>query len=373
MSAAEILAAGLREQGRVLLVGERTAGEALPSVSIKLPTNGYFMYPIADFKTRSGRSIEGQGVTPDHAITIDRATLLSGKDAALEKAVSLAADGTKFPSGPIAEQKLEDTDLTNDAPAPPPPSVKPLAPPPIKPPPPMTSGRGTGIGSGLGSATPTKDEAALKIVAEFVAKTGGVDAWKAVRSYSTDGVLKTGPQAVEQIIKTYRTDPNLYAVHIRSPIVGEIRQFHSDKKFTVQTDLGTETSIDTPFPIEQADSFYPLRVFAEPSTFKSAKYLGIFDREGKKAHVIEISSNFGDNLGLAFETTTGLLISYAGRYGSVTYSDYRKTGSLLLPYKIETGSTFSILLGTISLNVTIDEAVFRRKQHCFDLELKKEK
>ncbi len=373
MSAAEILAAGLQEQGRVLIVGERTGGEALPSVSIELPTKGYFMYPIADFKTRTGRSIEGQGVTPDHTISIDRATLLSGKDAALEKALSLVADGSKFPTGPIAEPKQEETEFTNAAPAAPPIAAKRIAPPPMRPPPPINSGRGTGIGSGLTNAVATKDEAAFKVVANFVTITGGVDAWKAVRSYSTDGVIKTGSQAIEQRVRTYRTDPNMYAVHINSPIVGEIRQIHSDKRYTIHTDLGSQTSATTPFSIAQADSFYPIREFVDPSSFKSAKYLGIFDRDGKKTHVIEVKSAYGDTLGLAFDTTTGLLISYAGMYGSVTYSDYRKAGDLLLPHKIETGSTFSILLSTISINVPIDEAVFRKKQHCFDIELKKEK
>ncbi|MEO6391875.1 MAG: S41 family peptidase, partial [Pyrinomonadaceae bacterium] len=75
------------ETKRALVVGERTAGAALPSVFEKLPTGAVFQYAVGDFKTPSGVLIEGRGVIPDKPVQLTRESLLAGKDAQLDAAV----------------------------------------------------------------------------------------------------------------------------------------------------------------------------------------------------------------------------------------------------------------------------------------------
>jgi carboxyl-terminal processing protease len=86
-STSEIFAGGLQESGRATIVGERSAGAALPSIITKLPTGALFQYAIADFKTPKGTLIEGRGVIPNVEVGLSRAALLGGRDPQLETAV----------------------------------------------------------------------------------------------------------------------------------------------------------------------------------------------------------------------------------------------------------------------------------------------
>ncbi|HEU0184324.1 MAG TPA: S41 family peptidase, partial [Blastocatellia bacterium] len=86
-STSEIFSGGIQELGRAVIVGERSAGAALPSYFQKLPTGALFQFAIADFKTPNGVMIEGRGVIPDIEAPYNRASLLAGHDAQLEAAV----------------------------------------------------------------------------------------------------------------------------------------------------------------------------------------------------------------------------------------------------------------------------------------------
>ncbi len=86
-STSEIFAGGMQELGRAVVVGERTAGAALPSILQKLPTGALFQYAIADFRTPKGTLIEGRGVEPDIEVKLTRRELLEGRDPQLDAAI----------------------------------------------------------------------------------------------------------------------------------------------------------------------------------------------------------------------------------------------------------------------------------------------
>jgi carboxyl-terminal processing protease len=88
-SASEILAGGLQEVKRAIIIGNATLGGVLPSVFEKLPIGARLQYAIADFKTAKGVLLEGLGVTPDIPVDLTRKALLEGRDPVLEKAVAL--------------------------------------------------------------------------------------------------------------------------------------------------------------------------------------------------------------------------------------------------------------------------------------------
>jgi carboxyl-terminal processing protease len=88
-STAEILAAGLQEAGRALVLGTQTAGAVLPSIMKILPTGARLQYPVADFITPKGRALEGQGVIPDIEIPLSRAALARGQDNVIQAALAI--------------------------------------------------------------------------------------------------------------------------------------------------------------------------------------------------------------------------------------------------------------------------------------------
>jgi carboxyl-terminal processing protease len=88
-STSEIFAAGMQENERAKIVGERSAGQILVSLFDTLPTGAIFQYAISDYKSPKNILIEGRGVIPDVEVKTTRQTLLEGRDAQMEEAVKL--------------------------------------------------------------------------------------------------------------------------------------------------------------------------------------------------------------------------------------------------------------------------------------------
>ena len=86
-STSEILAGGLQDLHRARIFGTHTAGAALPSVIERLPNGDGFQYAIANYISASGKTLEGNGVTPDVEVSPDAEALRNGKDVVLEAAL----------------------------------------------------------------------------------------------------------------------------------------------------------------------------------------------------------------------------------------------------------------------------------------------
>ncbi|MEQ1886833.1 MAG: S41 family peptidase [Bryobacteraceae bacterium] len=87
-STSEILAAGMQDLGRARVFGTRTAGAALPSQFILLPNGDGFQYAEANYISRGGKVLEGEGVTPDVTVKHTRESLLAERDAFIDAAMS---------------------------------------------------------------------------------------------------------------------------------------------------------------------------------------------------------------------------------------------------------------------------------------------
>ncbi len=89
MSAGEILAATLQENGRARVLGRKTGGSVLLMRRIALPDGGELRLSVEDFAMASGRRLEKNGVDPDEVLKLGLADLKPGLDADLARAMAL--------------------------------------------------------------------------------------------------------------------------------------------------------------------------------------------------------------------------------------------------------------------------------------------
>ena len=88
LSTSEILAAGLQEIKRAVVIGRTTGGMVLPSQVEELPGGGEFQFVFADFHTPKGVRLEGQGVKPDIPVELTQEGLLAHPDPILDAALA---------------------------------------------------------------------------------------------------------------------------------------------------------------------------------------------------------------------------------------------------------------------------------------------
>jgi carboxyl-terminal processing protease len=87
-STSEIFASGMRDLGRVQIVGGRSsAGAALPSVIEQLDEGALLQYVVGDYHSPKGTVVEGKGVVPDVVVSETRADFAAGRDSVLDAAV----------------------------------------------------------------------------------------------------------------------------------------------------------------------------------------------------------------------------------------------------------------------------------------------
>ena len=362
-SAAEIFAAAMQESGRAFLVGERSPGEALPSVAVELPTGAVLQYPIANYKTSTGKFLEGAGVTPDYTVPLTRATLLQGKDQQLEKAIELlrgefTPKKSEAVAGPAAPDFLGRIAATAG--------------------PPAAAGGASDTtpksSSGAAGAAPVKvnsiDRLAAKLIEDYLVKIGGRDAIAGIKTYSLTGRTELFVKGTRNRFRVniHRDGPGKYAEILTAPSAGEIREVHNGKTVTIQSDYGLTQEIPKYTDVVDTDILGPIRNLAEADYFASLKYHGVFDREGKKVHLVDGKSRDGMMIALAFESKTGLLINFTGAYYGMGFGDYEKAGNLLLPHRIERERIMALDLDEITVNEPVDPSKFEKRLKCYDKE-----
>ena len=370
ISAAEIFAGAVQDNKRALIIGEKTAGEALPAISVVLPTGGVMLYPIANFKTKTGRLLEGVGVVPDVVVNIDRKTLLGGADPQLARAIAEIKQDKLFP------------DNSRDDDAPPP-----ALPPAPKPVPKVVNGNGgtSGQGSGISSASAppppmaantgaapkpapeVKEEKALAVIKAFADAAGSLADWRAIKTYTITGRQQIGYRGSQTTfsLKSYKRYPSDYAIVLSTPAVGEVRTIVAGRKMSTQADYGLETTVTLP-ETTNVDLFDSIFEALDSDTMRSATYTGIFDRDGRKCHIIEATLKNGTSYAMAFDVENKMLVSVAGRFSLTSYGDYRKVGSLMMPFKVGVGSGKELEFDTIVLNETLSDDIFKLKENCYD-------
>jgi hypothetical protein len=377
VSASEMLSSTLQEAGRALVVGEKTAGEALPAVTVDLPTGARLLYPVANYKSAKGKLLEGTGVAPDVVVPLDRRSLLEGRDPQLDAALRLLKDDAAFSrlakpdiaqpidSATPATVRIVESISSGDAVPPPPP-------PPVKKAPLKVLGEVTVKAPPSVSPPPVKPRAAdprvTKIIDAFAAAAGSPESFAAVKKYTMLGELDIDMKGVQQTFdyKIYRELPDKYAEISASAWSGEIRNIHDGKTMHVKTDFGIDQKMPAPPSSVDLEYLAPVANVRKIAGLAELQYLGIFERDGSRVHTIEAKADTGMPIALTFDVKTGMLASLVVGPVAISYSDFRKVGNLMLAFRVDTGKQMAVRFSEVRLNSDIDPAVFKHKEYCFD-------
>ena len=362
VSAAELFAAGMQENDRVLVVGSTTAGEALPASAIQLATGATFLYPIANFKTRKGNFLEGNGLVPNFAVAMDRTSLLAGTDPQLERGLSLIRENRDFP---IQASLAEPTPLNGGAPPPPPPARIPK--PELK----------NGINTSSNTTFPPmvrlpstklskiKDAKSLEIISDYL---GIIGEFKELKTYDAvgSGTLSVEGTSAPVGYHLSREMPEKYLFTITTAAAGDVRQIHSSDLAVVESDFGYEQTLPAFMDAKRADVFGPIAIVSDINNFDSLKYLGAFDRQGRRCHIVEGTIG-AVTVAMTFDVEKRILVSYAGTGGPpISYGDYKKSGNLTLPFQVEIEGVYKIQFSQIKIDQILDASIFKKKEKCFD-------
>lgn len=363
VSSAEMFAAAMQENNRALVVGEKSAGEALPSFTILLPTGARMLYPVANFKTPKGNFLEGKGVVPDFTVSLDKKSLLEGKDNQLEAALKIISEDKAFPKQ-IEKPGFVITDKGGDEPK----LAKPV-PTPVKG---KILGNVQVIAPKMkGDTKPEKlekDAKSLQVINDFINAVGGAESLRKIDSYQISGAGEYSIRGskFEAEISIYRQKFAKYAYIMKLQSIGEIREVYTDKNSFLQTDFGESKDSDVISDISKIEILAPINSLLEKDNFKSLKYLGEFEREGRMEHLIEAKNSDFYPVTLAFDSQTKMLVGYASPVSTEYLGDYRKVGDVMLPFEIIQNVRMKISVGEFKLNQKIDESIFTKKENCFD-------
>ncbi|HEY8189016.1 MAG TPA: S41 family peptidase [Pyrinomonadaceae bacterium] len=365
-SAGEIFASGLQESGRAILIGEKSAGNTLPSAIRKLPTGAIFQYGFANYETSAGKRLEGSGITPDLTVTLSRKSLLRRGDPQLSTAIRRLRQKIRQGVGP---ELIADVEVTSPAPAArtasPPPSVSivtaPSVPPGVvvdPPPPPLRSapmavtGDPTIVVPGMPSVG--------SILDRYLEASGGKKAFEKIISRKSIGTVEITALGMTGTAELYEQAPDRSSLIIVAPGLGTIqRTFDGDRAWLQDPLQGFIRFTGLGYEIAKASSVFDKQTKLK-EMYPSALLIGKEKLNGRDTYVVRMGFEKW-----YFDVESGLLL----RKGNTYYEDYREVDGIKLPFKMRdeifSGVGLIYQLTEIQHNVKIDEAKFTANPSCF--------
>jgi carboxyl-terminal processing protease len=374
-SAGEMFAIGLREADRATLVGEKSAGNTLPSAIKKLPTGALFQYGFGNYETLSGLRLEGVGITPDITVKLSRRTLLRGGDPQLAAAIRELRKQIR-PSGLRTELIANVADVETTIPrvvatppasvATPPAGVAPAtAPPPgstvitideTPAPPPPAPKPVAGAESPGAPGLPT----VAAIFEKYLEASGGASAFENIRSRVSKGTVELTAVSMTGEVEFDEQAPNKSSVIIEAPGLGVMQRTFDGSRAWLQDPLqGLIRFTGAGLELNRVAAAFNKQSRLK-ELYPGAKLIGKEKLNGKDVFIVQMGFEKW-----FFDAESGLL----SRKGNTYLEDYREVDGIMLPFKIReeafTGVGVIYQLTEIKHNVSIDEAKFKAYPSCF--------
>lgn len=357
-SAAELFAAALQENSRAVVIGEKSAGAALPAVTQVLPSGAIFMFPIANFKTPKGNLLEGIGVKPDVESLINRNSLLTGKDVQIEAALNYLESNSKVNGG----KNIQLTKQKETYPPPPRTIVSKI----------KSDARTKKDLPRLSELESIQEEKALQIIDKFINTVGGEENLRKIKNYSAKASAQINENGVEIVgdLFIYREAPNKYAETFTSDVSGEFGEVFDGKNYFTFNTFGGAEKMDSPNFVAEisllADFYELLNI---KLLYQSITFGGEFERDGRKMNLIVAKDKKGNETAFMFDKDTNFLTGRSGKFTDLTFNDYRKVGEIMYPFKQMRGINVKIEIQDFKPNTEIDPEVFTWQESCFDKEI----
>jgi carboxyl-terminal processing protease len=356
-SAGEMFASGLQEAGRAILVGEKSAGNTLPSAIKKLPTGAIFQYGFANFETPAGKRLEGSGITPDITVTLSRGNLLRASDPQLSAAIRRLRDevrgGSKPkevivdispPPAPVQVASGPSVSIAIGPPAPAPVVTEPSS---------ATSPRGPAL---VVQSSPS----VASILERYIEASGGRVAFGKITSRVSTGTVEIQTLGITGNSELDEEEPGRSSLIIDAPGLGIMQKTFDGSRAWLQD------------PLQGFIRFTGLGL-------ELARVGAVFNKQTKLKQLYPNAALLGqEKVGLRysyvvrmafekwyFDVENGLLL----RRGNTYYDDYRDVDGIKLPFKMRedvfSGVGLVYQLKEIKHNVKIDEAKFKEYPSCF--------
>jgi len=201
-------------------------------------------------------------------------------------------------------------------------------------------------------------QTAKEIIDKNIEMSGGLTSWKLLNSVLLQGKVILGIKD-EYPIKIYQQRPNFTKTVLT--INGKetaIEGYDGNKGYA----MNYATNKLQVYPDYITESFDNDFIDWENKGFE-AKYLGKEKVGDIYCHKVELTKNVNKNF-YYFDTKTYMLVKEVKREETLIYSEYKKVGNLLMPFRIESSSAkkdgdFVMLLNKVETNKVFPANIFK--------------
>ena len=201
-------------------------------------------------------------------------------------------------------------------------------------------------------------QTAKEIIDKNIEKSGGLTNWKLLNSIVLQGKLTLGIND-SYPIKIFQQRPNLTKTVITINKKETAIEGYDGKKGYA---MNYATNKIQEYPNYNAESFDTDFIDWENKGFE-AKYLGKEKVGEIYCHKVELTKNVNKTI-YYFDTKNYMLLKEVKSDETLSYSDYRKIGSLLMPFRIESSSQkkdsdYVMILNSVETNKALPANTFK--------------
>ena len=201
-------------------------------------------------------------------------------------------------------------------------------------------------------------QTAKEIIDQNIELSGGLTNWKLLNSIIIQGKLTLGVND-QYPIKIYQQRPNLTkTVIVINKKETAVEGYDGKKGYA----MNYATNKIQEYPNYSAESFDTDFIDWESKGFE-AKYLGKEKVGEIYCHKVELTKNVNKTM-YYFDAKSYMLLKEVQKDESLVYSDYRKIGSLMMPFRIESASPkkdsdYVMVINRIETNKVLPENTFK--------------